>query len=434
MHITITFDGVFDGKVYAKGYYDIPHCSAYGTGADYVTLVLPLDGCGMEEITHDFGASSRGDDYHGYGVSYSTTIIVMFQTYTGVLEEWDKVFSVKCDNDKLPEKVLKFGLEVPDVHATVVPTYKAKIPDVYLSVVGGKDMYGPPTTSLYVGERAALLIIAHDTSYYDIKVVNCYAHDGKNRHKILLIDNNGCPAAQKIIGAVQKDTDQPGYGKSAYYAYFKAFKFPDNNNVYFQCSVRICHQQCDVHSCRDKYGGSGYGSDRRNDGYGNDVYGGGGGGGYGEDDRYGYGSDSGGYADILYRRKRNVEDLHHGLPEFWNGTVLFGNHSDDSAANLTGIVEDEREVSRGITIVMPGEEEAEITELKAHNRWPAEVTGVCVDRVALYGAAAGAGSVIVILIVATVIFYSRLNTLRNMQHRKQAEDRILEKKHRRMQR
>lgn len=83
---------------------------------------------------------------------------------------------------------------------------------------------------------------------FDIFVSDCYAHDGMDMGYLEMIDSNGCPTHRKIIGNQQHSTDLAP-GDTLVYAHFKAFKFPDVNNVFFECQCRLCMENCfQVHS------------------------------------------------------------------------------------------------------------------------------------------------------------------------------------------
>lgn len=74
-------------------------------------------------------------------------------------------------------------------------------------------------------------------------MTNCYAHDGVGVNKVLLIDENGCPAHDpEFVSPMQHG--RMNNGDVVHYTNFQAFKFPDKSNVYFQCTVEVCRDKC----------------------------------------------------------------------------------------------------------------------------------------------------------------------------------------------
>ncbi|XP_014667282.1 PREDICTED: uncharacterized protein LOC106808889 [Priapulus caudatus] len=63
-----------------------------------------------------------------------------------------------------------------------------------------------------------------------------------------LLDSNGCPTHRKIIGKQQHSKEMVA-GDTLVYAHFKAFKFPDVGNVFFECQCRLCMENCFQPQC-----------------------------------------------------------------------------------------------------------------------------------------------------------------------------------------
>ncbi|XP_065323003.1 uncharacterized protein LOC135930146 [Gordionus sp. m RMFG-2023] len=98
---------------------------------------------------------------------------------------------------------------------------------------------------------------------FDLYLFDCYAHDGMGNEKIRLIDENGCPENENLIGAqsrservLDKMSEREDYDtfEKHVYAPFNVFKFPDVPNVYFDCYVQICYKECPKPVCSiDRY-------------------------------------------------------------------------------------------------------------------------------------------------------------------------------------
>ena len=85
----------------------------------------------------------------------------------------------------------------------------------------------------------------------------CVAHtmddDGENEY--LVTDDNGCATDPSIFGEWEYERT-----KGVLTATFNAFKFPSQNNIRFQCNIRVCFGQCQPQNCG---GVNAYGRRRR---------------------------------------------------------------------------------------------------------------------------------------------------------------------------
>ena len=85
----------------------------------------------------------------------------------------------------------------------------------------------------------------------------CVAHtmddDGENEY--LVTDDNGCATDPSIFGEWEYER-----GLGVLTSVFSAFKFPSQNNIRFQCNIRVCFGQCQPQNCG---GVNAYGRRRR---------------------------------------------------------------------------------------------------------------------------------------------------------------------------
>ncbi|CAD5221827.1 unnamed protein product [Bursaphelenchus xylophilus] len=72
---------------------------------------------------------------------------------------------------------------------------------------------------------------------YNMFVHGCYATDQNNTVKVELIDLRGCSVHSSVIGNMKKTENEDG--SVVYFFPLKAFKFPNDNDVFFFCSVDI---------------------------------------------------------------------------------------------------------------------------------------------------------------------------------------------------
>lgn len=80
---------------------------------------------------------------------------------------------------------------------------------------------------------------------YGFTVNTCFAHDGMDMMRMMIIDEDGCATDPDIFGELIYDPDN-----FRVYTPFAAHKFPTANQVYYQCNVKLClHDQCEVPQC-----------------------------------------------------------------------------------------------------------------------------------------------------------------------------------------
>lgn len=108
-----------------------------------------------------------------------------------------------------------------------------------------------------VGDNLMLKVDVQPNSIYGGFARRCVAHtmddDGENEY--LVTDDNGCATDPSIFGEWEYGRQQ-----GVLTAIFSAFKFPSQNNIRFQCNIRVCFGQCQPQNCG---GVNAYGRRRR---------------------------------------------------------------------------------------------------------------------------------------------------------------------------
>ncbi|XP_014671677.1 PREDICTED: uncharacterized protein LOC106812340 [Priapulus caudatus] len=263
MVVTLRFNQAFSGRIYAKEYYDVQGCRTRGKGDQMAQIVIGLDSCGFKQSADEYTKD-------GGKIVYDNVLVVMSEPEWEVLEGWDRAFAVRCQFEGFGQQAVNTGVTAPNLGVTTVATYRIGIPQVLFQIFGGEDISKGPAEHLKVGQKSALAAILTDNSDYDISVTQCVAHDGTGKKYIPLVDEKGCPlVGKKIIGNFRHERDRPQPGQTIVYAPFKAFKFPDRQDVYFECQVHVCFRECFPSECYesysdgDSYGGDAYGRKRR---------------------------------------------------------------------------------------------------------------------------------------------------------------------------
>lgn len=244
MTVRIVFDGVFNGLMYAKGFYDNQQCVYVtpGTGGLQFEFVVKADVCGTQFV-EDSGTPP-----------YLENIIVI-QNDPGIQEVWDTARGVRCvfdtsrSGDSSSQHV-SAALNVAMLDQQVVSFSADTKGSASLDVQIGRGPFAPSASGMVkIGELMTMVVAVEGPDHIDLLVRECVAHDGTQRNPYQLTDENGCVlgSKKKVLGSWQKtrDTGNAQIPVVAY-AHFQAFKFPDKNDVYIECEVDLCKNNCPV--------------------------------------------------------------------------------------------------------------------------------------------------------------------------------------------
>jgi hypothetical protein len=102
-----------------------------------------------------------------------------------------------------------------------------------------------------IGETMTLVVSVEGDAGFDVSVGECIAHAGDKESGgpiVKLTDADGCPIKTKLLPDVFQTTRETGgTGASVLaYAFFQAFKFPDQMELYIECEVELCKAGCRV--------------------------------------------------------------------------------------------------------------------------------------------------------------------------------------------
>ncbi|XP_066938465.1 uncharacterized protein [Macrobrachium rosenbergii] len=137
-----------------------------------------------------------------------------------------------------------------------VMRWKSKRPDgspepvsCWMDIVMGNNMDGKPVLDhLLVGDDATMVLKIRQESGLDTRITSCLAHDGSGEQSQDLIDENGCAVDDAIMPPLRVKSNVRSGVKVAY-ASFKAFKFPDRDNLHLKCTVLVCLGACQLPVC-----------------------------------------------------------------------------------------------------------------------------------------------------------------------------------------
>lgn len=86
-----------------------------------------------------------------------------------------------------------------------------------------------------IGDPLKLMISIDKQDSYGLHITDCLVRDGIGWGEQRLIDSDGCPLDQEILGPFSYDSDRTKATVA-----FPAHKFPYTTSVYYQCNVRLC--------------------------------------------------------------------------------------------------------------------------------------------------------------------------------------------------
>ncbi|CAD6992664.1 unnamed protein product [Ceratitis capitata] len=240
---------LFDGKVYAKG-------SPKSCAVDVKNSLEFEIRMGYQNLECNVRQSNSGRYMNDVVIQHHDTIVTSSDLGLAVTCQYDLA------NKSVSNKVLL------DIKDDFEPALSEEVivdsPNVLMKITSrdGSDVL----RTAEVGDPLALKFEILDAqSPYEIFVRELVAMDGSDNAEITLIDSNGCPTDQFIMGPIYKSETS---GKILL-AHFDAFKFPTSELVQFRALVTPCMPTCEPVQCnQEDIGGelksmSSYGRKRR---------------------------------------------------------------------------------------------------------------------------------------------------------------------------
>ncbi|XP_067616785.1 uncharacterized protein [Eurosta solidaginis] len=222
---------LFDGKVYAKG--SPKSCSAN------VNNSLEFDfRMGYNDLECNVRQSAYG--------RYMNDIVI--QHHDMIVTSSDLGLAVSCQYD-LTNKTVSNDVDLGvtgEIESSLSEEIIIDSPNVVMKITSrdGSDM----KRIAEVGDPLALRFeIVEQNSPYEIFVRELVAMDGTDNAEITLIDANGCPTDQYIMGAIQKMS----HNRKVLVSQFDAFKFPSSEVVQFRALVTPCIPRCEPIICEN---------------------------------------------------------------------------------------------------------------------------------------------------------------------------------------
>ncbi|XP_013777016.1 uncharacterized protein LOC106461713 [Limulus polyphemus] len=220
IQVTVATASNFNGMIYPKGLSKNSSCMMeYAVIGNQVTYTLPLHSCNtMSTDVAD-------------GIEYFNTVVV--QPHRKLVTNQGRGYHVRCKyqtNEKsIVSNVNVSMLGTTPLYATVpMPACTMKI----FQDVADEEFVAE---NVKIGDRLTIVIKIDVQDIYGMKVTNCLVRDGLNWGEQPLINNDGCPVDNEIMGPFQYTQN-----KTRAVVTFQAHKFPYTSSVYYQCNVKLC--------------------------------------------------------------------------------------------------------------------------------------------------------------------------------------------------
>lgn len=238
MTINIEFNKPYNGIVYSQDHFNEPECIYVRENSNQAkfSFTVSLNTCGTRFFS----------DFENEGQAYLENVLVL-QNEPGIQEVWDHIRRVRCLWEGNLNKQLVSSLSVGMLNQ-ITSNFSGDTAMARLDIQTGRGPFAPDTSGLVkIGETMTLVVTVTGDAGFDILVRECVARDSESRHVVPLTDSNGCVLKPKLFGAFQKTRETGNTGASIIaFAFFKAFKFPDEMDLIIQCDVELCKTDCEV--------------------------------------------------------------------------------------------------------------------------------------------------------------------------------------------
>lgn len=220
IQITLGHQYEFNGMIYPKGLSKNSSCMVeYTNVKDKIIYTLPLRSCNT--------MSTDVDD----GVEYFNTVVV--QPHRKLVTNQGKGFHIRC-RYQTKERQVTNNFNVSQLGTTpLVAT--APMPDCTMKIYVGDSEQEVVAENVKIGDPLTLVINIDLQDVYGMRVTNCVVRDGLNWGEQPLINTEGCPIDQDIMGPFDYSDN-----KTKALVTFQAHKFPYTASVYYQCNVKLC--------------------------------------------------------------------------------------------------------------------------------------------------------------------------------------------------
>ncbi|CAH0403088.1 unnamed protein product [Chilo suppressalis] len=238
MTINIEFNKPYNGLIYSQDHFSDSSCVYVRENSNQIkfSFTVSLNKCGTRFFS----------DFQNEGQAYLENVLVL-QNEPGIQEVWDHIRRVRCLWEGNLTRQLVSSVSVGMLNQ-ITSNFSGDTAMARLDIQTGRGPFAPEANGLVkIGETMTLVVTVTGDAGFDIFVRECIARDSDSRNVVPLTDSNGCVLKPKLFGAFQKTRDTGNTGASVIaFAYFNAFKFPDEMDLIIQCDVELCKTDCDA--------------------------------------------------------------------------------------------------------------------------------------------------------------------------------------------
>lgn len=221
--VTISTPADFNGMIYPKGLSKNSTCLAeYEHAGSKITYKLPLRSCNtMSHDTND-------------GVEYFNTVVI--QPHHKLVTSLGRGFHVRC-RYQTKNKTIGSDVGVNPIGTTQM-VQEIPMPNCIMKIYQGRPDEHIVAEHVKIGDYLTLVISIDQQDIYGMKVTNCIVKDGLSWSEQPLINNEGCPIDEDIMGPFEYTQNV-----TSAHVTFPAHKFPFTSSVYYQCNIKLCLKQ-----------------------------------------------------------------------------------------------------------------------------------------------------------------------------------------------
>ncbi|KAK6634722.1 hypothetical protein RUM43_012124 [Polyplax serrata] len=165
------------------------------------------------------------------GIEYFNTIVV--QPHLKLVTNQGRGFHIRCiytTKDQTIAHNMNFSMTDTEPLLATAP-----MPGCTMKIYYGDPHNKEVAENVKIGDPLTLVIAIDSQEVYGLKISDCLVRDGLGWGEQYLIDENGCPVDEEIMGNFEYSKD-----KTVASVRFQAHKFPYTDSVYYQCNVKLC--------------------------------------------------------------------------------------------------------------------------------------------------------------------------------------------------
>ncbi|KAF5297561.1 hypothetical protein FQR65_LT09992 [Abscondita terminalis] len=218
-----TNSGIFTGMIYPRGLSKNSTCMGeWIQQSSPVKYSLPLRGCNTMSTELDDG-----------GIEYFNTIVV--QPHLKLVTNQGRGFHVRCKyNTRNNISIINDDPRADPLSSDESPALEP-MPGCTMKIFSGDPSEKEVAESVKIGDPLTLVIKIDAQDTYGLRITDCLVRDGLGWGEQRLINNEGCPVDNEIMGMFEYSSD-----KTKASVHFQAHKFPYTASVYYQCNVKLC--------------------------------------------------------------------------------------------------------------------------------------------------------------------------------------------------